>query len=136
MTEARQETADASVRAWLAAWGACVARADMDAARPLFDPVVVGFGTRASAAIGLEELVGHQWSHVWPSISDFAFDVDGAFVFVSGGGDQAVVATSWTSTGRRADGTTGDRPGRATVVLRRDAAGGWLGVHTHFSLSP
>lgn len=126
----------ASARRWLAAWGACVASADTDAARPLFDPDVVGFGTRASTALGLERLVADQWSHVWPSISDFAFDVEGALVLVSDDGGQAVVAATWTSTGRRTDGTVGPRPGRATIVVRRDAAGAWRGVHTHFSLTP
>ena len=36
-----------------------------------------------------------------------------------------------------ADGTRFPRPGRATIVLRRESADGpWLGVHTHFSLVP
>lgn len=138
MTElaVHDDPVDESVRDWLAAWGACVARADTDAARPLFDPGVVGFGTRATAAVGLERLVAEQWSHVWAAISDFAFDVDGALVLVASDGGQAVIATNWTSTGQRADGKNGLRPGRATIVLRRDPDGPWRGVHTHFSLTP
>ena len=37
----------------------------------------------------------------------------------------------------RDDGTWVDRPGRATVVLRRSSTGDpWMGTHTHFSLVP
>jgi ketosteroid isomerase-like protein len=39
------------------------------------------------------------------------------------------------STGYRQDGTSYDRPGRATVVFVRDSVGGpWLAQHTHLSL--
>lgn len=128
---------DTSVRDWLRRWGALVDAAEMDAARPLFDAEVIGFGTRASVAVGLDELVETQWRHVWPVLDRFAFDADGAHVLVSPDRLQAVIATSWTSVGPRPDGTVGPRPGRATVVLRRDDPGtSWLGVHTHFSLVP
>jgi hypothetical protein len=123
---------DRSVRAWLAEWGERVAGVDIEGARPLFDPDVVGFGTRAEVAVDLERLVADQWAHVWPSISGFAFDVDGARVLLAGDGRQAVIATTWTSVG-----PGGQRPGRATVVLRRpDRASPWRGIHTHFSLTP
>lgn len=132
--------ADADERSaldWLATWGACVASADFDGARPLFDRDVVGFGTRAEVAVGLERLVAEQWRHVWPAIGDFCFDIGTAVVFVAGDRRQAVIACGWTSTGRRGDGTVGHRPGRATIVLRRDdPSAPWRGVHTHFSLSP
>lgn len=126
-----------SVRAWLRDWGDCVAAADIDAALPLFATDVVGFGTRADVAVGRDQLAAQQWRHVWPAIEGFAFDVDGALVLVAGDGLQAVIATTWTSSGTRPDGTVGPRPGRATVVLRRhDTQSPWLGVHTHFSLAP
>lgn len=125
------------MREWLAEWGACVARADIDAGRELFDADVVGFGTRAGVAVGLDALVAEQWRHVWPAIDDFTFDVDGARVYLSADALQAVVATTWTSTGRGGAAEVGARPGRATIVCRRaTAAAPWQGVHTHFSLTP
>jgi hypothetical protein len=123
---------DASVRAWLRAWGDCVAAVDFERARPLFDATVTGFGTFAGAVVGLDRLEAEQWRQVWPTITGFAFDADGAQVLVSRDRCQAVIVTTWTSS---RDGR--ERPGRATVVVRRDdAASTWLGVHTHFSLVP
>ena len=47
-------------------------------------------------------------------------------------GDHGWVATTWDSLGTRPDGSTFQRPGRATIALvRRD--GRWLAVHTHFT---
>lgn len=127
----------ASLREWLRRWGACVAAVDFDSAAALFDPHVVGFGTRAEVAVGLERLMADQWQHVWPSISGFAFDVDDAHLLVSGDGTQAVIATTWTSTEPRSDGTFWPRPGRATIVVRRDdETAPWRATHTHFSLVP
>ena len=94
----------------------------------MFDDAVVGFGTRADVAVGLAELRRTQWGSVWPSISGFTFAVEDAGTLVSADGTQGAIWTKWSSEGRR---------GRATIVLRRDAAQGvWLGVHTHFSLNP
>lgn len=119
---------DDELRAWLAAWGSCVAAVDFETAAAMFDPAVVGFGTRAEVAVGIEELRAQQWGEVWPAITGFAFDVDGATTTASDDGTQAAIGTTWSSEGRR---------GRATIVLRRAAeAGRWLGVHTHFSLRP
>lgn len=120
--------ADDDLRSWLATWGGYVAAVDLDAAEALFDPDVVGFGTRAEVAVGLAALRTDQWSQVWPNITGFAFDVDGATTAVSDDGTQGVLWTAWWSDGRR---------GRATIVLRRDeTSGSWRGVHTHFSLTP
>ena len=120
--------AEGELRAWLAAWGTCVAAVDFDTAATMFDPGVVGFGTRAEVAVGIDQLRSAQWGEVWPAISGFAFDVDGARTLASEDGTHAAIWTTWSSEGRQ---------GRATVVLRRDAeTGAWLGVHTHFSLRP
>ena len=127
----------ASVRNWLSGWGRLVAAVEPDVAADLFDPNVVGFGTRAAVARGRNALVDDQWRHVWPNIDGFAFDADGADVWVSPDRLQAVIAASWTSEGRAADGTRSSRPGRATVTLHRPTTGDpWRGVHTHFSLIP
>ena len=49
---------------------------------------------------------------------------------------QAVLVAPWTSTGIAEDGSRFDRPGRATIVVRRTATdAAWFGVHTHFSLA-
>jgi ketosteroid isomerase-like protein len=123
---------DASVRAWLRRWGECVAAVDFERARPLFDPSVTGFGTFAGAVVGLDRLESEQWRQVWPTSSGFVFAVEDAQVLVSDDRCQAVIVTTWAST---RDGR--ERPGRATVVLRRgEVTSPWLGVHTHFSLVP
>lgn len=128
--------AASSVRAWLASWGDEVAAVDFDSAEQRFADDVVGFGTRATAARRRDALRAEQWSHVWPAISDFRFDADGADVWISPDGRQAVIAAEWHSTGRTEDGATFPRSGRATVLLTRKDGGPWVGRHTHFSLQP
>lgn len=128
---------EASVRAWLSGWGRLVAAVEPDEAAELFDPDVVGFGTRAAIARGRDALVATQWRHVWPNIGGFAFDADGAEVWVSPDRLLAVIAAEWTSHVRDAGRNRSPRPGRATVTLRRTTHDDpWLGVHTHFSLVP
>jgi hypothetical protein len=47
----------------------------------------------------------------------------------------AVAITGWDSTGIDEQGDRFERPGRATVVLRRASiTDSWVGLHTHFSL--
>lgn len=121
---------------WLAGWGAEVAVADLRAGRERFAADLVAFGTHADVVVGRERVEAEQWSRIWPAIEDFVFHVDQAVVAVSGDRLLATVAAPWGSTGIAADGTRFDRPGRATVVLRRDSVGApWLGIHTHFSLA-
>lgn len=124
-----------SVRDWLGGWGAEVAAVDFDTAEPRFRADVVGYGTRATVARGLDALRRDQWSHVWPAIGEFAFDVDGADVWISPDEQQAVIGAPWSSVGFDADGHSHSRDGRATIVLVRDNDS-WVGVHTHFSLAP
>ena len=130
-------TDERSVRDGLAAWGAEVAAVDLDTAEHRFADDVVGFGTRATVARGLERLRGEQWSHVWPAISGFGFDAEGADVWLSPDRLMGVVGAEWFSEGRTPDGATFPRGGRATVVVTRDAVdAAWRGRHTHFSLQP
>jgi ketosteroid isomerase-like protein len=125
----------ASVRDWMAAWGAEVAAADIAAGRRRFAPTVTAFGTHADVVHGLDALVDQQWSQIWPAIEDFAFLVDQLHVDVSPDRLLAVAIVPWSSTGIAQDGQRFDRPGRATTVLRRAAIDApWVGVHTHFSL--
>ncbi len=126
-----------SVRTWVAAWGQEVAALDFAAGRARFSDDVVAFGTKAHVVTGLDALYEQQWSQVWPTIEDFAFLVDELEVLASPDELQAVAVCPWTSTGFAEDGTRFDRPGRATIVLRRAGPQApWQGVHTHFSLVP
>lgn len=126
----------ASVLAWVDAWGEQVAGARMTEARDRFDPAVSGFGTHSDVLRGLDDLFTNQWSRVWPTIEDFVFHTHDADVLVSGDRCQAVAVLGWGSTGIHADGSTFDRPGRATLVLVRDDIDTpWRGLHTHFSLA-
>jgi ketosteroid isomerase-like protein len=124
-----------SVRDWVATWGEEVAGVELERARDRFDPDVVAFGTHADVVAGLDNLHDEQWSRVWPTIEGFAFRVDDVVVLASPDGRQAVAVVGWDSIGIAEDGSRFDRPGRATIVLRRDGpASPWVGVHTHFSL--
>jgi ketosteroid isomerase-like protein len=123
----------AAIRRWLGEWGDEVAGVQLGAARERFADDVVSFGTHADVIVGLDALHDEQWSAVWPAIEGFAFRLDDLVVLASPDGRQAVAVVGWDSVGIAADGSRFDRPGRATIVLRRDATA-WIGVHTHFSL--
>jgi ketosteroid isomerase-like protein len=128
---------DAGARAWLDGFGALVAARDFDGARRFFSDDVVSFGTFTEVVSGIDDFVDRQWRNVWPAIEDFAFVLDQATTIASADGLLALAVVPWTSTGFGADGEPFDRPGRATVALRRAAAGApWRAVHTHFSLAP
>ncbi len=125
------------LRLWLATWSGYVAAVDFESASALFDPAVIGYGTKANEVRGLADLIEQQWSQVWPNIDEFAFDHVGADVWVSPDGLQGVIGSAWGSLGRRADGSTFPRGGRATIVLgRENSEAPWLGLHTHLSLEP
>ena len=121
---------------WLAGWGAEVAVADIRSGRQRFTTELTAFGTHADVEVGRDAVEAAQWSQIWPAIEDFVFRVDRAQVLVSDDRLMAVVASPWDSTGIAEDGSRFPRPGRATVVLRRDTVDApWMGVHTHFSLA-
>lgn len=125
-----------TVREWVAGWGAEVAAADIRAGRERFAGDLVAFGTHADVVAGREQVEAAQWSQIWPRIEDFAFLVDDLVVQGSPDGLLAVAIVPWTSVGINADGTRYDRPGRATIVLAREAPDApWVGTHTHFSLA-
>jgi ketosteroid isomerase-like protein len=112
---------------------------DFEGARPIFAEEAVGFGTYGAMLDGLDALVAGQWQQIWPNIEGFTFDVDslrfGAACPDEGGGKLVWAICRWDSVGHDANGTTFDRPGRATVILeRRD--GTLKALHTHFSLVP
>lgn len=120
------------IRRWLAAMEDCVRRRHFEGARDLFASDVLGFGTGAVLALGLDALEERQWRRVWQHTRGFTFSLEQMHCF--GGPDGLCVATTWESVGVRADGSTFPRSGRATLVL----AGGerLKAVHSHFSLDP
>jgi ketosteroid isomerase-like protein len=131
-----QETVDSSVAEWLAAWGADVAAADIRSGRERFDEGLIAFGTHADVVVGRAAVEAGQWTQIWPAIEDFAFLLDDVRVRMSADGSMAVAIVPWISTGIGSDGTRFDRPGRATIVLEREAiTDPWVGTHTHFSLA-
>jgi ketosteroid isomerase-like protein len=130
------ETDRQSLIDWLTGWGSEVAAADIRAGRERFSLDLTAFGTHADVVQGRARVEAEQWSKIWPAIEDFVFDADQAQVMVSPDRLQAVIAAPWDSTGIAEDGSRFPRPGRATVVLRRDGVDApWQGVHTHFSLA-
>jgi ketosteroid isomerase-like protein len=126
--ELREEVTD-----WFRHLERCVRTVDYDGARPIFAEEAVGFGTYGAMLDGLDALVPGQWQQIWPNIKGFTFDLES----LRFGGEGACVwgICRWDSVGQNADGSTFDRPGRATVILeRRD--GVLKALHTHFSLVP
>lgn len=127
----------AEIAAWFEEWAGYVSAVNFQRARALFHPEVVGFGTYMEYVRGLDELERQQWRSIWGTISDFRFLTDRLICGVAGDGRQAWGIVPWTSTGYNEDGSTFERPGRATVLFVRDEdAGRWLAIHTHISLSP
>ena len=104
---------------WLETFAGYVRDVDYAAARPLFHPDVLAFGTHRDIISGLGAWQTTQWDNVWPKTSDFRFDTDAARVLVSSDNTMATVVVPWTSTGYHQDGSTFDRPGRATMVFHK-----------------
>ena len=130
--------ADAATRAeilgWLDRFAACVRDVDFRSAYPFWHDDIVIFGTYQELVRSRQAWTDTQWSNVWPRTEGFAFDAANTEVLASADGTMAVAITPWTSTGFHPDGTPFDRPGRATIVLRKQADGRWVGVHSHMSL--
>ncbi len=120
-------------RQWLTDFQACVRAVDYERARPMFAEDAVGFGTYAAVVVGQPSLEREQWRNVWWRIRDFTFRLADLHCF---GDEHALCAIlPWDSLGVRPDGSTFERPGRATIMLMpRDSR--WVAVHSHFSLAP
>src|ERR1044072_4530440 len=97
--------------AWLERFAGYVREVDYDAARPLFHPDILAFGTHRDIISGLAALQATQWDNVWPKTSDFRFDTDGARVLGSADNTMATVAVSWASPGYPQDRPPLDRAG-------------------------
>lgn len=125
---------DAELKALLDRFAGFVRDVDYAAARPLFHPDVLAFGTHRDIIPGLEAWIATQWDNVWPRTTDFRFDLPGTYILASPDGTMAVVAAPWTSTGYAWDGAAFDRPGRATMVFHH-LDGAWTCTHSHMSLN-
>jgi ketosteroid isomerase-like protein len=124
----------AGVKAWFDTLAVHVREVDFVGARPIFAPDMVAFGTFTDFMTGRDVAEHQQWRNVWPHIDEFRFRSD-VRAIVSPDRLQAVGMAIFDSTGYRQDGTSYDRPGRATVVFVRDSIGKpWLAQHTHLSL--
>ena len=118
---------------FLEAMQACVRSVDYERARPLFAEDVVAFGTFAAVVTGRDRLKREQWHNIWPTIRDFTFVMD--TLHCLGDSNALCVVVAWDSRGRRADGSTFPRPGRATLLLE-PRNGHWVATHSHFSQAP
>lgn len=124
----------AGVTAWFDTLASHVRDVDFIGARPIFAPDMIAFGTFTDFMTGRETAEQQQWRNVWPHIDEFRFRPD-IRAIVSPDRLQAVGMGIFDSIGYHQDGTSYDRPGRATVVFGRDHVGApWLAQHTHLSL--
>ena len=124
----------AGVRAWFETLAAHVRAVDFVGARPIFAPDMIAFGTFTDFMTGRDTAEQQQWRNVWQHIDDFRFRTD-IRAIVSPDRLQAVGMAIFDSTGYRQDGTSYDRPGRATVVFVRESIDApWVAQHTHLSL--
>ena len=133
LPEAGAATRDTFV-CWLETFSGYVRDVDYAAARPLFHPDALAFGTHRDIISGLAAWQSTQWDNVWPKTSDFRFDTAITRVLVSSDETMATVIAPWTSTGYSQDGTPFDRPGRATMIFQK-VDGAWLCTHSHMSLN-
>ena len=120
--------------AWLDEMQSCVRAVDYERCRAIFAPDVVGFGTKAAIAVGLDTLERDQWRHIWGRIRSFTFLTEQLHCGLYGG-TGVWLACPWSSDGRGPDGDWVPRPGRITAVLEM-RGGVWLAVHTHHSVVP
>jgi ketosteroid isomerase-like protein len=124
----------AGVKTWFEALASHVRAVDFAGARPIFAADMIAFGTFTDFMTGRDAAEQQQWRNVWQHIDEFRFRSD-IRAIVSPDRLQAVGMGIFDSTGYREDGTSYDRPGRATVVFVRDAVGQpWIAQHTHLSL--
>jgi ketosteroid isomerase-like protein len=119
---------------WLDRFASYVRDVDYAAAYPLFHPDMLAFGTHRDVIPGLDAWMRTQWDNVWPRTNDFRFDLSETHVLLSADQTMATVIAPWTSTGYHRDGTSFDRPGRATMIFQRDDDR-WLCIHSHMSLN-
>jgi ketosteroid isomerase-like protein len=126
----------ALIRRWFRTLQVCVQTVDFAGSRPLFADIIT-FGSFTAFTMGREATEQEQWRHVWGHIDQFRWRLDDLRTIISGDRLTAVGMAVFESTGYTEGGKAFDRPGRATVVLGRQAVGDeWVAQHTHVSLFP
>ncbi len=134
---ASKDPTAAAIARWFETLAACVDRVDYGTAAALFDDAIANFSTASTWLRGKETFREKQWRKVWPTIENFRFDADALEWGAAADGTMAWGATTWQSTGIAKDGSTFPRPGRATVIFRRQTPDAQLlAIHIHFSLVP
>ena len=98
-------------RQWLEVFAGYVREVDYAAARPLFHPDVLAFGTYNDVISGIDQWAATQWDNVWPKTTDFRFVLEQTSVLVSPDGMMATVIAPWTSTGYHPDGHNNQKLG-------------------------
>jgi ketosteroid isomerase-like protein len=127
----------ALIRRWFQKLQLCIQTVDFVGSRSLFADDIITFGTFAAFTLGRAATEQEQWRHVWGHIDQFRWRLDNLRTLVSGDQLTAVGMAVFESTGYTEDGRAFDRPGRATVVLGRQAVGEErVAQHTHVSLFP
>ena len=134
---AEQDGDVALIRRWFQKLQLCIQAVDFVGSRPLFADDIITFGSFTAFTMGREATEQEQWRHVWSHIDQFRWHLDDLRTIISADRLTAVGMAVFESTGYTESGKAFDRPGRATVVLGRQAAGGeWIAQHTHVSLFP
>lgn len=130
--------AEVAATAWFDDFASCVRGRDLASGRRLFAPDCSSFGARAEHLTDLDDLVARQWHPTWTTTRGFAAIPGTLAVQASTDSSVVVLTARWTSQGVHPDGSTFDRRGRCTIVLRKEDGSrhGLVAVHTHFSLSP
>jgi ketosteroid isomerase-like protein len=127
----------ALIRRWFRTLQVCIQTVDFAGSRPLFADDLITFGSYAAFTLGRAATEKEQWRKVWGHIDGFRWRLDDLRTIVSGDRLTAVGMAVFESTGYTEDGKAFDRPGRATIVLGRQAVGEeWVVQHTHVSLFP
>jgi ketosteroid isomerase-like protein len=121
----------AAVHEWFEKLSLYCSTVDYESAREIFSTEVASFGTQADSVVGLDRLQREQWEAIWPKTSGFRVLME--TVRADGNETLAWGMATWISIGFDESGNEFERPGRATVVLRR-TGDRWMAVHTHFSL--
>jgi hypothetical protein len=114
-----------------------VADVDFRRVRELFVEDAFAFGSKVEMVTSRAALEAEQWRPIWPTMADYRYDLSTLVVQVSPDRLMAVAAAIFQSTGFHRDGSSFDRPVRATAALMRASVGApWFAMHTHVSLKP
>jgi ketosteroid isomerase-like protein len=125
----------ALVRQWFQRLQLHVQAVDFAGAHSLFSDDLITFGSFNPFTIGREANEEEQWRTVWGRIDRFRWRLDDLRTIISGDRLTAVGMAVFDSTGYTEAVTPYERPGRATVVLRRGTISeDWIGHHMHVSL--